>query len=98
VGLTTFRRKNLIRTNPRYRPIFGRCTQFSNLLDGLEGAEICDFRGPVKVKWLTTSEDPMFLGENKNTAGTKGVLNPIYCCLVQTKSVVKNNSNGSSEV
>jgi len=30
-GLTPFRRKNLLRTKPKFRPIFGGWTQFSNL-------------------------------------------------------------------
>jgi len=38
--------KDLIWTKPRFRPIFGERTQFSNLLEGLEGAEILRFQGP----------------------------------------------------
>jgi len=99
-GLTPFRRKTFLQTNPRFKHIFGGWTQFSNLLDGLEGAENLWFQGPRQIQIadnLKRSGVPREL-HNKNPAGTEGVLIKVYCYLVQIKSVVKNTSTGSSEV
>jgi len=49
-GLTPFRRKTFLRTKPRFSRIFGGWTQFSNLLDGLEGAENLRFQGPCEIQ------------------------------------------------
>jgi len=46
-GLTPFRRKSFLRTKPWF---IGRSTQFSNLLDGLEGAENLRFQGPYEIQ------------------------------------------------
>ena len=49
-GLTPFRRKTFLRTKPRFRPIIRGWTQFSNLFDGLEGAENLRFQGPRQIQ------------------------------------------------
>jgi len=49
-GLTPVRRKIFLRTKARFRPIFGGWTQFSNLLDGLEGAENLQFQGSRQIQ------------------------------------------------
>ena len=49
-GLTPFRRKTFLRTKPWFRPIIRGWTQFSNLLDGLEGAENLRFQGPCEIQ------------------------------------------------
>jgi len=59
-----------------FRPIFGGWTQFSNLLDGLEGAENLRFQGPCEIQIANnfgTSRVPREL-HKQNPAGTKGVL------------------------
>ena len=49
-GLTPFWRKTFLRTKSRFRPVLGGWTQFSNLFDGLEGAENLRFQGPRQIQ------------------------------------------------
>jgi len=49
-GLTPFRRKTFLQTNPRFGSICGGGKQFSNLLDGLAGAENLRFQGPRQIQ------------------------------------------------
>jgi len=49
-GLTPFRRTTFLRTKPCFSPIICGWTQFSNLLDGLKGAENLRFQGPRQIQ------------------------------------------------
>jgi len=69
-GLTPFQRKTFLRTKPRFRPIFGGWTQFSNLLDGLEGAENLRFQGARQIQIADNSGRSSVPRELHNSLGT----------------------------
>jgi len=101
-GLTPFRRL-FSEQNPGLGLLLAGEHSFPICSTGSKAMKTCEFRGPVKFKLLTTLEELVFLSwtwgiVQQNPTGTKGVLNQVYYCLVQTKSVVKNKSTGSSEV